>query len=219
MEEIQWRGGADQSTKKRVNYVPSLIRASSWPTYGQKRDSITTGEEFRARSYEDYRKVAEGYGNELNKRYDEDLNTTLIFVSLAGLPDVCILTASYSTRAGKFGSGPISSGGITTAIQPRTRHIRSCPRQVLPVCVQKEKGGSPLDPPPRASIPVLRPQTSTSVVIDCLSIIAIDLGRDIPSCNLEREIHPYLADDNILDLEPAHKLVTYCRRYVRDSKP
>jgi len=35
----------------------------------------------RARFYEDYRKVAEGYDKEFVKRYDEDLNTTLIFVS------------------------------------------------------------------------------------------------------------------------------------------
>ena len=34
-----------------------------------------------ARFYDDYRKVAEEYDKEFQKKYDEDLNTTLIFVS------------------------------------------------------------------------------------------------------------------------------------------
>ena len=42
----------------------------------------STPEDPRARFYEDYRKVAEEYDKEFMKRYDEDLNTTLIFVSL-----------------------------------------------------------------------------------------------------------------------------------------
>lgn len=35
----------------------------------------------RARFYADYRKVAEEYDKEFLDKYDEDLNTTLIFVS------------------------------------------------------------------------------------------------------------------------------------------
>lgn len=42
----------------------------------------STPEDPRARFYEDYRKVAEEYDKEFMKRYDEDLNTTLIFVGL-----------------------------------------------------------------------------------------------------------------------------------------
>ena len=37
-------------------------------------------EDHEARFYEDYRKVAEEYDKEFIKKYDEDLNTTLIFV-------------------------------------------------------------------------------------------------------------------------------------------
>ena len=41
----------------------------------------TDQEDHQARFYEHYRKVAEEYDKEFLKRYDEDLNTTLIFVS------------------------------------------------------------------------------------------------------------------------------------------
>ena len=43
--------------------------------------------------------MAEEYDKEFNKRYDEDLNTTLIFVSLTGCLDACVLTR---TQAGLF---------------------------------------------------------------------------------------------------------------------
>ena len=39
-----------------------------------------TREDHRARFYADYHKVAEEYDKEFMKKYDEDLNTTLIFV-------------------------------------------------------------------------------------------------------------------------------------------
>jgi hypothetical protein len=38
-------------------------------------------ENYRAQFYEKYRKEAEEYDKEFLKKYDEDLNTTLIFVS------------------------------------------------------------------------------------------------------------------------------------------
>ena len=49
-------------------------------------------EDIRFRFYEDYREVAEEYDEEFNKRYDEDLNTTLIFVSLMSSLVAFILT-------------------------------------------------------------------------------------------------------------------------------
>jgi hypothetical protein len=52
----------------------------------------STPEDLRSRFYEDYRKVAEEYDKEFNKRYDEDLNTTLIFVSL---PVASLLNDTY----------------------------------------------------------------------------------------------------------------------------
>lgn len=46
-----------------------------------KQDTMPTQEDHRARFYDDYRKVAEEYDKEFLKKHDEDLNTTLIFVS------------------------------------------------------------------------------------------------------------------------------------------
>ena len=46
-----------------------------------KQDAVPAQEDHRARFYEDYRKVAEEYDKEFLKKHDEDLNTTLIFVS------------------------------------------------------------------------------------------------------------------------------------------
>lgn len=46
-----------------------------------KQDTMPTREDHQARFYEDYRKVAEEYDREFLKKHDEDLNTTLIFVS------------------------------------------------------------------------------------------------------------------------------------------
>ena len=44
-------------------------------------DTLLTKDDHRARFYECYREEAEEYDREFMKKYDEDLNTTLIFVS------------------------------------------------------------------------------------------------------------------------------------------
>ena len=43
---------------------------------------LPTQEDHEARFYYTYRKVAKEYDDEFFDKYDEDLNTTLIFVSL-----------------------------------------------------------------------------------------------------------------------------------------
>jgi hypothetical protein len=58
-----------------------------------------TREDHRARFYADYHKVAEEYDKEFMKKYDEDLNTTLIFVSFVCCSGVRPLTPS---QAGLF---------------------------------------------------------------------------------------------------------------------
>ena len=50
-------------------------------SYSLKQGTPPTQDDHRARFYEDYRKVAEEYDREFLKKHDEDLNTTLIFVS------------------------------------------------------------------------------------------------------------------------------------------
>jgi hypothetical protein len=47
-------------------------------------------EDHRAKFYETYHREAEEYDREFIKKYDEDLNTTLIFVSsFVGIPSGC----------------------------------------------------------------------------------------------------------------------------------
>jgi len=50
------------------------------PLRSQKQDPPPTEEDYRTKFYEKYRHEAEEYDREFIKRYDEDLNTTLIFV-------------------------------------------------------------------------------------------------------------------------------------------
>lgn len=47
----------------------------------QKQDALPSREDYKARFYDDFREVAEEYDKEFIKGYNEDLNTTLIFVS------------------------------------------------------------------------------------------------------------------------------------------
>ena len=51
------------------------------PSRSPKQDAIPTQKAHRPRFYDDYRKVADEYDKEFLKKHDEDLNTTLIFVS------------------------------------------------------------------------------------------------------------------------------------------
>ena len=47
----------------------------------REQDILPTEGDHRTRFYEHYHKEAEEYDREFMKKYDEDLNTTLIFVS------------------------------------------------------------------------------------------------------------------------------------------
>jgi len=59
--------------------------------YSQEQDPHSTLGDIRSQFYEGYHKVAEEYDEEFNKRYEEDLSTTLIFVSIASFLDMYIL--------------------------------------------------------------------------------------------------------------------------------
>jgi hypothetical protein len=50
--------------------------------FSQNQGISATQEDHQARFYEEYRKVAEEYDKEFLKKHEEDLDTTLIFVSL-----------------------------------------------------------------------------------------------------------------------------------------
>ena len=63
----------------KLRFVPTRTPLK---THSRKQDVSSTPEDFRAQFFEHYRKEAEDYDKEFMKKYDEDLNTTLIFVSL-----------------------------------------------------------------------------------------------------------------------------------------
>ena len=64
-------------------FLSRSTRISLMLSYRRKQGASPVQEDHKARFYEDYRKVAEEYDKEFLKKYDEDLNTTLIFVSSA----------------------------------------------------------------------------------------------------------------------------------------
>lgn len=50
-------------------------------SYSNKGDTLPVQEGQRAQFYEHYRMLADSYDKKFIKRHDQDLNTTLIFVS------------------------------------------------------------------------------------------------------------------------------------------
>jgi hypothetical protein len=49
--------------------------------YSQKRDTLPIQDDYQAQFYDHYRRVADEYDKDFLKKYEEDLDTTLIFVS------------------------------------------------------------------------------------------------------------------------------------------
>ena len=66
------------------------LRSVFEPLCSLKKELLPTQEDPRAKFYDMYRHEAEEYDRDFIKKYDEDLNTTLIFVSLVCWSDrVC----------------------------------------------------------------------------------------------------------------------------------
>ena len=74
-------GVLDNSPIGRIFFLPDQNCVKAF--YSRNRDILPVQEDHQSRFYADYRKVAEEYDKEFLKKYDEDLNTTLIFVSFA----------------------------------------------------------------------------------------------------------------------------------------
>jgi len=72
--------------------------------HNSQQDIQPTQEDHRAKFFEHYRKEAEEYDKEFLKKYDEDLNTTLIFVSLVSSSSVWMLkrVPGWSVLCGRF---------------------------------------------------------------------------------------------------------------------
>jgi len=74
------------TTNKRVSTVFCPTRFSLKSSRNRGQDALLTQEDHRARFCEHYHKGAEEYDWEFAKKYDEDLDTTLIFVSFVYSP-------------------------------------------------------------------------------------------------------------------------------------
>ena len=79
-------GGENQETERSTTggWVNSLSRPKIILlrlSHSEIEHKLLAQEEYEARFYSNYRKVAEEYDREFLKKYDEDLNTCLIFVS------------------------------------------------------------------------------------------------------------------------------------------
>jgi len=99
----------------QVSSMVCLTRTSLRQPSSEKQGIPLNQEDHRAQFFGHYRREAEGYDREFMKKHDEDLNTTLIFVSLAWYLGVHVLTWS---QAGLFSA-------VTTAfiidVQPALR--------------------------------------------------------------------------------------------------
>ena len=106
-------------------------------------DLLPVQEDHRARFFEHYRKEAEGYDKEFMKKYDEDLNTTLIFVSFVRNPDMHALTRS---QAGLFSA--VTSAfilDVQSQLQPDTGEETAALLRVLIYKIDNTAFGN--DPP------------------------------------------------------------------------
>jgi hypothetical protein len=74
-------GNRTFETSRRGRTISYSTQISLTPLRSQGPGVILAQEGYRAKFYEKYRKEAEEYDKEFLKKYDEDLNTTLIFVS------------------------------------------------------------------------------------------------------------------------------------------
>jgi len=82
----------DRSVRSCVLELPSDVE----PLYSRQQDPQPTQEDYQTKFYDVYRREAEEYDREFIKRYDEDLNTTLIFVRVLRLS--CLRRAELARR-------------------------------------------------------------------------------------------------------------------------
>lgn len=89
--ESGWRRETDGTNDKRVRITSPLIDRANSP-YRKEEDPKLQRERLRAEFYKNYQKEAEEYDRGFTKKCDDDLNTTLIFVSSARRPDTRVLS-------------------------------------------------------------------------------------------------------------------------------
>jgi hypothetical protein len=98
------------------------------PLGSQEQDVPLTHEDFRTKFYETYRREAEEYDREFIKKYDEDLNTTLIFVSFLCFSHVNVLTRPTGWSVLRSDFRIRHSGRLPAPAGPERGDGRSPPR-------------------------------------------------------------------------------------------
>jgi len=95
LQEVRkWMGAGIRWDKRRMGmFSLSPVRPCRLlnPRHRKEKGPISRQEYLRIRFYKNYQKEAEEYDREFMKKYDDDLNTTLIFVSLAHRMDTRVL--------------------------------------------------------------------------------------------------------------------------------
>ena len=80
----EWRCSAGRGTGRWVisghSFLP--IHTEAPPPHSQRKEAQSIRGDLRAEFYKHYRKGAEEYDKDFIKKYDSDLNTSLIFVRL-----------------------------------------------------------------------------------------------------------------------------------------
>ena len=77
----------------KLRLAASRLWSVAQPLRSQEQTLPSTQEDYRTGFYNMYRREAEEYDREFIKKHDEDLSTTLIFVSIfTFLRRVCVLT-------------------------------------------------------------------------------------------------------------------------------
>jgi len=85
-------GMGDELNSRLGKPHPASLRSTIKSLCSQKNGSLPSPEDYRTQFYQTYRKEAKEYDEEFIKKYDEDLNTTLIFVSLEHCSSTDVLT-------------------------------------------------------------------------------------------------------------------------------
>ena len=156
------------------------LRSSPTRAWSPKQDELPAQGDLQAHFYDHYRKVAEEYDKEFLKRHDEDLNTTLIFVSSPPGFDERMLTGYQAGLFSTVASALIID--IKSQLQPGPNDETAALFRILIYETDSITFGSDIPTlpqwsgPPRAIVQV-QAILSASLAISLLSAFLAMLGK------------------------------------------
>ena len=137
----------EYSTSRWVGSLSCWTMLSLRLWCSQKQDMPPIQEDHQARFYTDYRKVADEYDKEFLKKYDEDLNTTLIFVSFISSFSEFMLTRASGRSILCRNFCLYHPGRPSTKTRPGRGNLRPPPRPDLPEQQHRVRRQRPNPPP------------------------------------------------------------------------